>query len=191
MRLISDKPLSLSLSTETPHSNTRLVPLPDVPTILQLMHTTAAEQNGVSIVKATEQDLVDFVDFGDSTPQPRALGRFTKILLAVSPCGEIAGLATYFVTFAAWLGKPSVNLEDLFVLAQYRRKGYARDLMRATAAEASKLGCARIEWQCYRDNHQALRFYESLGARVMESIVYLRLDREGLISLANEDVGET
>ena len=129
-----------------------------------MMRATAAEQCASSNVKATEQDLLDNIDFGDSdTSNPR--GRFTKIIVAVAPEG-IAGMATYFLTFAAWLGRSGVCLEDLYVAPEYRRRGYARDLI--------------------QDNHRALQFYQSLGAKVMDPIAYLRLDKEDMEKLAEE-----
>ncbi|KAF4467168.1 N-acetyltransferase ats1 [Fusarium albosuccineum] len=160
----------------------------DVPTIIKFMHESAAEQNAPASAKATEQDLVAAIDFGD--PQASAergpRGRFAKLILAVAPEGPVAGMATYFVTFAFFLGRSSVCLEDLFVLPEYRRRGYARDLVQAIARETTALGCARMEWQCYKENDRALRFYQSLGAKVMDPIAYLRLDEEGLVKLAND-----
>ncbi|RSL68946.1 hypothetical protein CEP54_002548 [Fusarium duplospermum] len=155
----------------------------DVPIILDMMRATAAEQSAASNVKATEQDLLDNLDFGDTETTTR--NRFTKVILAVAPEG-IAGMATYFLTFAAWLGRSGVCLEDLYVAPEYRRRGYARDLIQAIAKEANELGCSRMEWQCYKDNHRALQFYQSLGAKVMDPIATLRLDKEGMEKLAEE-----
>ncbi|KAM5360409.1 hypothetical protein ACJZ2D_013789 [Fusarium nematophilum] len=154
------------------------------------MHATAAEQSAAPNVKATEQDLLDSIDF---SPQPHAgargpNGRFAKVLLAVSPDGDVAGMAIYFLTFAAWLGRTGVCLEDLFVAPEHRRSGYARDLVQAIAREANDLGCERMEWQCYKDNARALQFYKSLGAKVLEPITYLRLDKEGMVKLAEDEV---
>ncbi|KAM0425325.1 hypothetical protein ACHAPT_009381 [Fusarium lateritium] len=157
----------------------------DVPTILGMMRATAAEQGAA--VKATEQDLLDSINFEDSS-ETRP-GRFAKVILAVAPEGDIAGMATYFLTFAAWLGRSGVCLEDLYVLPEYRRRGYARDLIQAIAKEANELGCSRMEWQCYKDNHRALQFYQSLGANVLDPIAYLRLDKEGMEKLAGEGEG--
>ncbi|RSL89893.1 hypothetical protein CEP51_000975 [Fusarium floridanum] len=156
----------------------------DVTIILDMMRASAAEQGAASSVKATEQDLLDNIDFGD-TETSTSRNRFTKIILAVAPEG-IAGMATYFITFAAWLGRSGVCLEDLYVAPEYRRRGYARDLIQAIAKEANELGCSRMEWQCYKDNQRALQFYQSLGAKVMDPIAYLRLDKEGMEKLAEE-----
>ncbi|KAF5016576.1 hypothetical protein F66182_11701 [Fusarium sp. NRRL 66182] len=131
------------------------------------------DANAASNIKASENDLLDLIDFDNQSSARGSSGRFAHILLAVAPeDSAVAGMATYF-------GRSSVCLEDLFVLPAYRRRGYARDLIAAIAREASGLGCERIEWQCYRDNQRALQFYQSLGAKVMEPITYLPWTRQG------------
>lgn len=150
------------------------------------MHATAAEQNVAHSVKATESDLlstIGFDDAGDGTQGSRnAVG---KALLVVDPEGQTAGMAIYFFTYVAWVAKPGVCLEDMFVLPKYRRRGYARLLVQAVAKHAKSSGCVRMEWLCYKENHRALNFYASLGARELDTLAVLRLDKEAMVDLTH------
>jgi len=150
------------------------------------MHATAAEQNAAHAVKATEVDLLNTLDFGDAYDgAQRSRAALGKVLVVVAPEGSIAGMAIYFFTYAAWVAKLGVCLEDLFVLPEYRRRGYARILVQAVAKQAESSGAVRMEWLCYKENHRALMFYTSLGAKEMDNLTFLRLDKEGLAGLAD------
>jgi GNAT superfamily N-acetyltransferase len=150
------------------------------------MHGTAAEQNVAQAVKATESDLLNtlaFVDAHDGMQGCRnAVG---NAILAVAPDGKIAGMAIYFFTYVAWIAKPGVCLEDLFVHPQYRRHGYARLLVQEVVKRAKSSGCVRMEWLCYKENHRALNFYASLGAKNLDNLALLRLDKEAMVNLTN------
>lgn len=147
------------------------------------MHATAADQDVPHAVKATEKELLDSIDF-EGSDSPKTHQRHAKVLLIETPEGELAGMATYFYTFAAWLARPGIMLEDLYVQPEYRRRGYARILLEALAKQAESAGCERIEWMCFKENHRALRFYRSLGAKELDTIHMLRLDSEAISNLA-------
>jgi GNAT superfamily N-acetyltransferase len=155
------------------------------------MRTTAAEQGVPDAVTATEADLLNTLDFPEATVETSAAqvsrSRHGKALVLVAPEGEIAGMAIYFVTYVAWVAKSGVCLEDLFVLPVYRCRGYARLLVQAVAQEASHLGCARMEWLCYKENQRALRFYRNIGAKELDTLTFLRLDRDTMLEFANKD----
>jgi GNAT superfamily N-acetyltransferase len=166
----------------------------DVPTILSLMRATAAEQNVPSAVTATESGLLNTLDFTQSPTTTAATGlgppddtptRLGQAIIIVAPEGEIAGMAIYFFTFVAWAAKPGICLEDLFVSPEFRRRGYAKRLLQEVAAIAKQAGCERVEWLCYKDNRTALDFYQSLGARELGNLTFLRLDRAATSALAD------
>ncbi|PVH95772.1 acyl-CoA N-acyltransferase [Periconia macrospinosa] len=158
----------------------------DIPIILAFMHATAAEQNVAHAVQATESELLNTLSFGDTYDGAQgSRNPVGKALLALDPEGKVAGMAIYFFTYAAWIAKPGVCLEDLFVLPQYRRQGYARLLVQAVAKQAKTSGCVRMEWLCYKENHRALNFYASLGANKLENLAFLRLDQEAMVDLTN------
>lgn len=166
-----------------------------MPTILALLKAAAIEQKVPDGVTATEADLLTTIDFEEcadrdspaSNTQQRGITSPGKALVVVSSDGKVAGVAVYFISYAAWKGKPGMYLEDLYVLPDYRRQGYAKLLLQALAREGERLDCARMEWLCYKDNHRALHFYDSLGAQRMDAIMPLRIDRGQMMKLANKD----
>lgn len=66
----------------------------------------------------------------------------------------------------------------------YRGRGYGRLLMEEAAREARRLGCGKLEWMVYRDNENALRFYEGLGGERLEELVVMKAAGDRLDKLA-------
>jgi len=158
----------------------------DVSAILTLIRAAAAEQAPDAIVEATEASLaatLHLFNSPSSEPESAPTPRFAYPLLIISPDGDTAGLAIYLYNFSTWMARPGICLEELYVLPEYRRMGYARLLVQAIAGEAHKAGCSKMEWFCLRGNDKALRFYESLGAKRMEDWVVLKVGREGIQEL--------
>src|SRR5262249_38723552 len=56
------------------------------------------------------------------------------------------GFALYFFTYSTFLARPTLYLEDLFVLPDERGKGAGRALLRHLARIAVRRGCGRMEW---------------------------------------------
>ncbi|KAK1749780.1 acyl-CoA N-acyltransferase, partial [Echria macrotheca] len=159
--------------------------LDDIPTILSLIRAAAAEQAPNAIVEATEASLAATLHLSNPTSElgSAPTPRFAYPFLIISPEGSTAGLAIYLYNFSTWMARPGICLEELYVLPEYRRMGYARHLIHAIAEEAQKAGCSKMEWVCLRGNENALRFYESLGAKQMENWVVLKVGREGIQEL--------
>jgi GNAT superfamily N-acetyltransferase len=107
-------------------------------------------------------------------PQPRF-----EILLAEVD-GHPAGYAFYFETYSTFLARPTLYLEDLFVLPEHRgrRLGYA--LFQACAREALRRECGRMDWVVLDWNTHAIQFYERLGARRLPDWQLFRLEGEAL-----------
>lgn len=167
----------------------RFACLDDIPTILSFIKAAAAEQAPDAVVEATGVSLSStlYLSEPDSTTTPTT-ARFAYPLLIASPdTNTPVGLVIYLYTYSTWMARPGVCLEELYVLPEYRRKGYARLLMQAMAREAYKAGCAKMEWVCLEGNEKALRFYESLGATRMDDWVVMKVKREGIRVLAEEN----
>jgi GNAT superfamily N-acetyltransferase len=99
--------------------------------------------------------------------------------------GKLVGYALYFYTYSSFLARPTLYLEDIFVLEEYRHRGIGRDLFIRCAAEAEKNGCGRMEWSVLTWNKRAIDFYEKLGANRLEEWYYYRLSREGIEKLTS------
>jgi hypothetical protein len=62
---------------------------------------------------------------------------------------------------------PGIYLEDLYGLPSERRNGHEKRLMNALGQESNAVGGARIEWGVLGCNESSIRFYESMGVKVM------------------------
>ncbi|MBC8101259.1 MAG: GNAT family N-acetyltransferase [Cytophagales bacterium] len=74
------------------------------------------------------------------------------------------GYAIVFETYSSFLARPTLYIEDLFILPDARRKGVGSVLFSHLAAEALRRGCGRLEWVCLEWNTLAIGFYEKRGA---------------------------
>lgn len=100
--------------------------------------------------------------------------------------GKEVGMALYFYNFSTFMGKAGIYLEDLFVLPEYRGKGYGKALIKKLARMAVDEGCGRLEWVCLDWNKPSIDFYLSLGAAQMDEWTIYRVSGNDLLNLAND-----
>jgi GNAT superfamily N-acetyltransferase len=104
-----------------------------------------------------------------------------RINLFVAAEGKrLLGYALYFYTYSSFLAKPSLYLEDLFVLEEQRKRGVGFALFKRCVEEAVAKRCGRMEWAVLTWNEKALRFYEKLGAKRLSEWYTYRLDENSL-----------
>lgn len=94
------------------------------------------------------------------------------------------GFALYFYNFSTFTGKKGLYLEDLFVLENYRGKGYGKKLLTYLADIAIKENCSRFEWIVLDWNTPSINFYKSFGAVPLNDWTVFRLQKEDLNNLA-------
>jgi GNAT superfamily N-acetyltransferase len=95
------------------------------------------------------------------------------------------GFALYFTTFSTFLCKPGLYLEDLFVEPEHRGHGIGKALLARLAALAVERGCGRLEWRVLDWNAPSIRFYESLGAKLMPEWELVRMTAPEFAALAS------
>jgi GNAT superfamily N-acetyltransferase len=105
-------------------------------------------------------------------------------VLFVCEEGKELGFALFFHNFSTFLGRAGIYLEDLFVLQEYRGKGYGKALLKKLAQIAVERGCGRLEWSCLDWNSPSIDFYRSLGAIPMDDWTTYRLTGETLKKLS-------
>lgn len=85
------------------------------------------------------------------------------------------GYAIIFETYSSFLACPTLCLEDLFVLPDYRKQRIGLKLFRTCVAEAKRRGCGRMEWMVLDWNKNAIRFYDRRGAKHLKEWLSYRL----------------
>ena len=78
---------------------------------------------------------------------------------------KTVGYAFTFETYSTFLAKPTLYLEDIFVLPEYREHGVGTALMNHLIAIAKQKDCGRMEWVVLDWNVNAQKFYQKLGAK--------------------------
>lgn len=146
----------------------------DVPLILELIRGLAEYEKLLPEVEATEAKVRETL-FG-ARPAAECLLAF------VGPVP--AGFAVCFTNYSTFLAKPGIYLEDLFVKPEFRRRGVGKALLLHLAKLANARGCGRLEWTVLDWNEPAIRFYQSLGAKVMPDWRVCRLTGDALARYA-------
>lgn len=86
------------------------------------------------------------------------------------------GFALYFYNFSTFKGRAGLYLEDIFILEEYRNKGYGKKLFLELVKEAKENNLGRMEWTCLNWNEPSIKFYKSLGAISLDEWRTYRLD---------------
>src|SRR6185295_1405792 len=148
----------------------------DVPTILGLIRGIAEYERLAHEVEATEP-LIREHGFG-----PRRV--FDAILAERD--GRAVGFALYFFTFSTFKGRPTLYLEDLYVVPEERRGGIGIRLLTRLAQIAVERDCGRMEWSVLDWNTPARDLYFKLGAKAMEEWTVFRMTPDAFGRLARE-----
>jgi GNAT superfamily N-acetyltransferase len=152
---------------------------------------------------AEERDRSSFLGLVDALadyeklerPSPEARDRLARDGFGECPLftpfvaefdGRIVGYAIIFFTYSSFLARPTLYLEDVFVLPEARGCGVGKAIFQRLAREAVRRDCGRMEWVVLDWNRLAIDFYDRLGARAMDEWVGYRLDRDQLESLAGD-----
>jgi len=146
----------------------------DVPTIVALIRGLAEYER-----------LVHEVEITPAQARRHGFGRRPYFETLICRRGRRpVGFALYFFTYSTFLGRPSLYLEDLFVLPEERGRGAGWALLRALGKVAMARGCGRMEWTVLDWNAPAIRFYRRIGARLHKEWIHTRLTGAPLRRLA-------
>ena len=97
--------------------------------------------------------------------------------------GKAIGYTISFETYSTFLARPTLYLEDLFVLPEYRKLQAGLVLFKNCVRLARQRECGRMEWQVLDWNENAIRFYERLGAKRLKEWLPYRLTMDDLAAL--------
>jgi GNAT superfamily N-acetyltransferase len=149
----------------------------DLPEIHALILALAEYERLSHLCVATSEQLADAL-FG---PRPAAEVQIARI---DGDFGPAVGFALFCHTFSTFLGRRTLWLEDLYVRPEHRGRGVGRALLRRLASIARERGCGRFEWAVLDWNAPSIRFYEGLGARLMDDWTICRVTGDALDRLA-------
>ena len=145
----------------------------DAPLILKFIRALAEYEKMLDLVVADEALLADQLFHKKNA----------EVIFAMED-GQEVGFALFFHNFSTFLGRSGLYLEDLYVLPEYRGKGYGKALLQRLAAIAVERGYGRMEWWCLDWNQPSIDFYKSLGAEPMSDWTVYRLTGETLNAMA-------
>lgn len=145
----------------------------DTSLILYFIKELAAYEKMLDEVVATEDVLKEWL----------FVKQKAEVIFALEN-GKELGFALFFHNFSTFLGKAGIYLEDLYVIPEYRGKGYGKGLLKELAGIAVERGCGRLEWWCLDWNKPSIDFYLSLGAEPMKDWTVYRIAGETLKNMA-------
>ena len=145
----------------------------DAALILEFIKALAAYENLEDEVVATPELFEEWI-----------FDRQKAEVIFVMEEDKEVGFALFFHNFSTFLGRAGIYLEDLFVLPEYRGKGYGKGLLKKLAEIAVERGCGRLEWVCLDWNQPSIDFYKSLGAVPMSEWTIYRINGDTLRNMA-------
>ena len=158
------------------------------------MNTTVAfrdaERKDVSLILqfikeiASYEKMSDQVIADETTLETWIFDKEKAEVFFVLEEGKEVGFALYFHNFSTFVGRGGIYLEDVYILPEYRGKGYGKAILKKLAAIAVERGCGRMEWVCLDWNQPSIDFYLSLGAQPMSDWTLYRLTGDALAQLA-------
>ncbi|CAM6093116.1 unnamed protein product [Calypogeia fissa] len=92
----------------------------------------------------------------------------------------VIGFTLFFPNYSTFLAKSGIYIEDLFVREEYRRQGLGKLLLKAVAQHAALTDLGRVEWSVLDWNVNAIKFYEAMGAIVLQEWRICRLAGDAL-----------
>jgi GNAT superfamily N-acetyltransferase len=134
-----------------------------------------AVRSDAQAIHALVDALADYEKLDRPTAEARA--RIVEDLFGPRPrleCwlafldGYPVGYAFAFETYSSFLALPTLYLEDIFVLPEYRSRKAGFALFDEVRSEAKRRGCGRMEWAVLDWNQLAKDFYDRQGATHMK-----------------------
>lgn len=147
----------------------------DVADSATLLHLIAALAAYEQLAPPTPEAQERFLSHG--WPQNGEPPRFTAWLAEIEEAGvpKAVGYAITFDTYSSFLARPTLYIEDIFFLPDYRRQGLGTALFQRLLQDARERGCGRMEWVVLDWNTTAQDFYKKHGAKHLHDWHYYRL----------------
>ena len=149
----------------------------------------AREDTKVVIKQVNAENFDDFLSLIDKlaeyekldSPSQEAKRRLRQDCLSDTPKfqafigkigDKIVSYVIYFFTYSSFLALPTLYIEDIFVLREYRRLGVGEKMFHFLKETAKREGCGRIEFSVLEWNTSAQQFYEKNKAKRLDWYLY-------------------
>ncbi|QYO63498.1 GNAT family N-acetyltransferase [Leptolyngbya sp. 7M] len=89
------------------------------------------------------------------------------------------GFALYYFRYSSFQGRPSLWLDDLYIDTSKRGQGIGTRLFQHLVQLGQSHRCSHMAWNAHEDNQRGLRFYQNMGAEIVDqqgSILYFQLN---------------
>jgi ribosomal protein S18 acetylase RimI-like enzyme len=138
----------------------------DIPSIMELILLKAEFDGCPESVTATPEKLENTL----FTQKP------IEFVLLAEIEKKAIGFATYHFIYSTFLARSGIWLDDLYVKAEYRGKGIGEELIKHLWEIARESDCGRIDWTVAVNNARGIKFYERMGAKIIDKVRLCRLD---------------
>ena len=136
-----------------------------------------ANEEDVALILDFIKDLAEYEKMSDFVVADEALLRewiFEKkkaeVIFALED-GKEVGFALFFHNFSTFLGRAGIYLEDLFVIPEYRGKGYGASNVTAMTEYYLSLGY-NVAYTCRNDNKASIALAARCGYKQIAETYY-------------------
>ncbi|MCI6988546.1 MAG: GNAT family N-acetyltransferase [Campylobacter sp.] len=136
----------------------------DIDIIYEFIKDIARYENMLDDLKATKEILYDSL----------FVKKAAFVLLGFVG-DEPIGHAVWHYNFSTFEGKRGIYLEDIFIKKEHRHKGYGKEFFKELIKIAKTSDCPRIDWVCLDWNEPSIKFYESIGGKMLNEWKHFRL----------------
>jgi len=141
----------------------------DMVSVHQLITELAVFENEPNAVEISIKDLEN--DGFSENP---------KFKIFIAEENEVTiGMALFYERYSTWKGK-AIHLEDLIVTASKRKLGVGKALYTKLMQYAFDHQYKRVAWEVLDWNKNAIDFYESTGAKILEGWQVVHMTEENL-----------
>lgn len=147
----------------------------DLDAVVDLMQSFAEYENLAQFCTVTAERLHRAMFGGEG---------FVEGLIAFDDDKPVA-YTLFHPNFSSFRGEMGLYLEDIYVLAEYRRQQLGLQLLRKIAATAKERGLERIDFQVLDWNDPAINFYLKHGAERYPDESHFKFAGDALALLAS------
>ena len=99
---------------------------------------------------------------------------------------KYVGYIIFIMSYSSFLALPTLYLEDIFVLKEFRKKGIGKKLFEFCILKAKEKQCGRIEWHVLNWNKIGINFYNKYKSKHLSTWLYYRLDKSQIDSISQK-----